>query len=114
MQPVFCFFPYHALRAINDPGLDFFAAMAFAASLGVGVMFSALSVAVYQALFTLLGWALGDVLSTAEVAALTATGGLLLCGVALRLLQIRQVPVADMIPALLFAPLLVAAVVAFR
>jgi uncharacterized membrane protein YqgA involved in biofilm formation len=94
--------------------LDFFAAMAFAASLGVGVMFSAISVGIYQALFTLLGWALGDVLNAAQIAALTATGGLLLCGVALRLLKIRQVPVADMIPALLFAPLLVAAVVALQ
>jgi uncharacterized membrane protein YqgA involved in biofilm formation len=94
--------------------LDFFAAMAFAASLGVGVMFSAISVGVYQGVFTLLGWALGDILSAAEVAALTATGGLLLAGVALRLLKIRQVPVADMLPALLFAPLLVALVVALQ
>lgn len=94
--------------------LDFFAAMAFAASLGIGVMFSAISVGVYQGLFTLLGWALGDILSAAEIAALTATGGLLLAGVALRLLRIRQVPVADMLPALLFAPLLVAAVVALQ
>jgi uncharacterized membrane protein YqgA involved in biofilm formation len=94
--------------------LDFFASMAFAASLGVGVMFSAVSVGAYQALFTLLGWALGDILSAAEIAALTATGGVLLAGVGLRLLQLRQVPVADMIPALLFAPLLVAALAAFN
>ncbi len=94
--------------------LDFFAAMAFAASLGVGVMFSALSVGIYQGVFTLLGWALGDVLTAAQVAALTATGGLLLAGVALRLLRIRDVPVADMLPALVFAPLLVAAAAALH
>ena len=94
--------------------LDFFAAIAFAASLGVGVMFAAVSVGIYQGLFTLLGWALGDVMSTAQIAALTATGGVLLAGVGLRLLQIRQVRVADMLPALLFAPLLVSLVTAIR
>jgi len=94
--------------------LDFFAAMAFAASLGVGVAFSALSVGIYQGVFTLLGWTLGDVLNGAQIAALTATGGLLLAGVAMRLLRIRDVPVADMLPALLFAPLLVSLVHAFR
>ena len=41
-------------------------------------------------------------------AAITATGGLLLVGVALRLLRIREIPVADLLPALLVAPLLVA------
>ena len=39
--------------------------------------------------------------------AITATGGLLLVGVALRLLRIREIPVADLLPALLVAPLLV-------
>ena len=51
---------------------------------------------------------LGDVLPDAQVAALTATGGLLLVGVALRLLRIKQVPVGDLLPGLLVAPLLTA------
>ena len=38
--------------------------------------------------------------------ALTATGGLVLVGISLRLLQIRQIPVGDMLPALVVAPLL--------
>ncbi len=50
----------------------------------------------------------------AQVAALTATGGLMLVGVALRLLRIRQVPVGDLLPALLVAPLLTPLVAAVR
>ena len=46
--------------------------------------------------------------------ALTATGGLLLVGIGLRLLRIRDVPVGDMLPALLFAPLLTQAIIALR
>ena len=45
-------------------------------------------------------------LPDAHLAALTATGGLLLVGVALRLLRIREIPVADLLPALVLAPLL--------
>ena len=81
--------------------LDGFAALAFASSFGWGVAASAL---------TVVGLFLGDVLSDAQVAALGATGGLLLVGIALRLLRIREVPVADLLPALVVAPLLVAVV----
>lgn len=94
--------------------LDGFAAMAFASSFGVGVLFSALSVAVVQGLLTLLGVLLGSVLPEAHIAALTATGGLMLVGIALRLLNIKQVPVGDILPALVVAPLLTQVVIAFR
>jgi len=86
--------------------LDGFAAIAIAASLGWGVAASALTVAVVQGTLTALGWALGDVLPAYAVAALTATGGLLIVGIALRLLRIKQVPVGDLLPALLVAPVL--------
>lgn len=87
--------------------LDGFASVAFAASLGVGVMASALTVAVVQGGLTVVGFLLGDVLPDAHVSALTATGGLLLVGVAIRLLRLRDVPVGDLLPALVVAPLLV-------
>ncbi|MFC3998559.1 DUF554 domain-containing protein [Nocardiopsis sediminis] len=93
--------------------LDGFAAIAFAAGLGIGVMASAVPVLVYQGAFTVLGVALGNFLPEASVDALTATGGLLLVGVALRLLRIRSLPVADLLPALLVAPVLTAVVAAF-
>lgn len=94
--------------------LDGFASVAFAASLGVGVMLSALAVLVYQGLFTLLGVVLGGALSEAQIAALTVTGGVMLVGIGLRLLQIRPVPVADLLPALIFAPLAVSLVASLR
>ena len=90
--------------------LDGFASLAFAASLGWGVAAAALSVGVVQGLLTLLGYLLGGLLPLALVAAVTATGGVLLLGVGLRLLAIKAVPVGDMLPALVVAPLLTALV----
>jgi hypothetical protein len=94
--------------------LDFFASIAFAASLGIGVAFSALAVGIYQGLFTLLGFGLGDVLNEPQVIALTVTGGLLLVGVSFRLLKIKHLPVDDLLPALFYAPILVALVMAIK
>ena len=92
--------------------LDGFAALAFASSFGIGVLFSAVSVAVIQGSLTVVGFLLGSIMPEAQIAALTATGGLILVGIALRLLQIRNLPVGDMLPALVVAPLLTAAVTA--
>ncbi|MFC0625204.1 DUF554 domain-containing protein [Kribbella deserti] len=116
---VFCVGPLTILGALSDglgrgadqlllkAVLDGFASIAFAASLGWGVAASALVVLVIQGLMTGVGALLGDVLPDAHVAALGATGGLLLVGVALRLLKIKQIAVADLLPALVVAPLLV-------
>ena len=90
------------------------AAIAFASTFGVGVLLSAVSVAVVQGGLTLVGVTLGEVATAAHVAALTAVGGLLLAGIGLRLLQIRQIPVGDLLPALVFAPVLVSLVAAVR
>lgn len=87
--------------------LDGFASLAFASSLGWGVAASALSVGVVQGLLTLLGALLGGLLPAAQVSALTATGGVLLLGVGLRLLALKLVAVGDLLPALVVAPLLV-------
>jgi uncharacterized membrane protein YqgA involved in biofilm formation len=123
---VFCVGPLTVLGALSDglgrgadqlylkATLDGFTSIAFAASLGWGVAASALVVLVVQGLITAAGAALGDVLPEAHVTALTATGGVLLLGVALRLLKIKQIAVADLLPALVVAPLLVVLVAAFR
>lgn len=115
---VFCVGPLTVLGSINDglgngpdqlylkAALDGFASIAFAASLGWGVAASALSILFVQGSLTVLGAGLGNVLPDAHLAALTTTGGLMLVGVALRLLKIKQVPVGDLLPALLLAPLL--------
>ena len=116
---VFCTGPLTILGSLNDglgngadqlylkAALDGFAAIAFAASFGWGVAASAVTVVVVQGSLTLAGLALGDVLPDAQLAAVTATGGLLLVGVAMRLLRVREIPVADLLPALLVAPFLV-------
>ena len=123
---VFCVGPLTILGALSDglglgadqlllkSALDGFASIAFAASLGVGVLASAVAVAVIQGLLTLVGFLIGDFLPAAHLDAVTACGGLLLLGVALRLLDIKRVPVGNLLPALLVAPLLVALVGAFR
>jgi len=123
---VFCTGPLTILGSLEDglgngadqlflkAALDGFAAIAFAASFGWGVAASAVTVVAVQGSLTLLGVALGDVLPDAHLAAITATGGLLLVGVALRLLRVREIPVADLLPALLVAPVLVQIVGAFH
>lgn len=87
--------------------LDGFAAIAFASSLGIGVLVSALFVGILQGSLTLIGFLVGDVLPLAHIDALTATGGILLMGLSMRLMDVKQVPVGDLLPALVFAPLLV-------
>jgi uncharacterized membrane protein YqgA involved in biofilm formation len=116
---VFCTGPLTILGSLNDglgngpdqillkAALDGFAAVAFAASFGWGVAASAVTIVAVQGTLTLAGVGLGDVLPAAHLAAITAVGGLLLVGVALRLLRIREIPVADLLPALLLAPALV-------
>jgi uncharacterized membrane protein YqgA involved in biofilm formation len=94
--------------------LDGFASLAFAASLGWRVAAAALSVGVVQGSLTLLGALLGGLLPAALVSAVTATGGVLLLGVGLRLLAVKAVPVGDMLPALVAAPLLTLLVQALR
>lgn len=115
---VFCVGPLTILGSLNEglgrgaeqlllkSTLDGFAALAFAAAFGVGVLVSALSVLVVQGSLTGLGVLVGGVLPEAHLDAVGATGGLILVGVALRLLDLKRLPVADLLPALLVAPLL--------
>ena len=88
--------------------LDFFASIAFASVFGWGVAASALTILVFQGSLTLLGFALGNFMSEVQVLMLTATGGLLLLAISLRLLNLKQIPVGNMLPALVLAPLLAA------
>ncbi len=85
--------------------LDFFAAIAFAAALGWGVALSALPVGIYQFAWTAIGFGLGSVLSDYQVAAMTSTGGVLLLGIAFKLLNIKRIEIGNLLPALALAPL---------
>lgn len=89
--------------------LDFFASIAFASVFGWGVAASAVTILLFQGSLTLLGYALGNFMSEVQVLMLTATGGLLLLAISLRLLNLKQIPVGNMLPALIIAPLLAAA-----
>jgi len=86
--------------------LDFFAAMAFATSLGWGVAVSALPVGIYQGVWTVIGLALGKVLDGYQVDAVTVVGGIMLLCIAFRLLKIKSVAVGNLLPALAIAPVL--------
>lgn len=116
---LFCVGPLTILGSLNDglgqgidelalkSVLDFFASIAFAASFGVGVLFSAVSILVVQGGLTLVGYLLGSVVSEAYIDGLTAMGGLLLLGVAFRLLAIKDIAVGNLLPALAMMPLLI-------
>ena len=86
--------------------LDGFTSLAFAASLGWGVTLSSLPVGIYQFAWTAIGLFLGSILTNYQVSAMTAVGGILLVGISLRLLRIKQIAVGNLLPALALAPLL--------
>ncbi|WP_310963053.1 DUF554 domain-containing protein [Nocardioides terrisoli] len=123
---VFCVGPLTILGSLTEgigdgpqqlylkAALDGFAAIAFAASFGWGVAASVVSIVTIQGALTVVGALLGNFLPDAHLAALTATGGLLLVGVGLRLLDVRRIKVGDLLPALVMAPVLTELVAALR
>jgi hypothetical protein len=89
-------------------GLDGLIALIFASTLGWGVAFSAIPIAIAQLTITLLADGADQVLTGRMIDELTATGGVILLGLALRLLDIKIVRVGSFLPALVIAPVLVA------
>ena len=92
--------------------LDGFAALAFGASLGPGVLFSAATILIYQGGLTLLAKFFGASLTgisadTPAVIEMSATGGVLILGIGLILLEIKRIRVGNFLPALVIAPLIV-------
>lgn len=121
---IFCVGPMTILGSIQDgllgdyqllaikSTLDGFAGLAFASTLGIGVAFSALTVLVVQGGISiaamLLGGALGSITrETPWVIEMTATGGVLIMGISLVLLDLKQVRVGNLLPAIFIAPLIV-------
>ena len=118
---VFCVGPLTILGSIQDgltgdysllavkSMLDGFAALAFSATMGPGVILSILTIVVVQASISLaamgIGAALGQVTrQTPWVVEMTATGGVLILGIALVLLDLRRIRVASLLPAIIIAP----------
>ena len=94
--------------------LDGFAMLAFASYLGWGVAAAGLAVLVYQGGLTALAQVLQQVMIPAVVAAMTAVGGLLVIAIGLRLLGLARIRVANLLPAILLAPLATGVVAAVR
>ncbi len=94
--------------------LDGFISIAFASTLGIGVMFSILPVAIYQGGISLLAGTLSSVINEAMMTEMTATGGVILFGLGLSsLLEIKKIRVGNFLPAILIAPLIVWAIAHF-
>lgn len=124
---LFCIGPIAILGSIQDglnhdfnllaikSVLDCFASIAFASTLGIGVMFSAFIVLIYQGSITLLAAQVQSIFNESMMNELTATGGLLLVGLALSsLLEIKTIRIGNFLPALLIAPVLVLLISALR
>jgi uncharacterized membrane protein YqgA involved in biofilm formation len=86
--------------------LDFVSSMMFAAAMGFGVPFAALFILVFQGSLTLLAGALAPALSSAVVTEMSAAGGVILIGMGINLLGLREerIKVSNMLPAI-FLPI---------
>ncbi|MDX6598123.1 MAG: uncharacterized protein QOE87_2010 [Gaiellales bacterium] len=87
--------------------LDGFASIALASTLGAGVAFAAVTVFVVQGALTLGAGLFQDVLKGEALDAMTSAGGVLIIGISLKLLDLKDVKVGNFLPALVLAPLLV-------
>lgn len=115
---VFCVGPLAVIGSIQDglgdpemllvkAALDGFASLAFASVYGWGVGAAALSVGLYQGAIALGGRHLESLLTEPMLAALASAGGVMLLGISLRLLGLKEVRVANLLPAVALAPLFV-------
>jgi uncharacterized protein len=116
---VFCVGPMAILGSIQDgltgdyslltikSMLDGFASIAFSASLGWGVSFSACSIFLYQGSITLFAGIFEKVLTEPMIVEMTATGGLIIVGIGLKLLNLKELRLANFLPALAIAPVIV-------
>jgi uncharacterized membrane protein YqgA involved in biofilm formation len=117
---IFCVGPMTILGSIQDgligdysllaikSLLDGFAALALASSLGIGVLFSAVTVFVFQGGLSLLARLAQVGMTEAMIAEMTATGGALIMGIGLVLLDIKRIRLASYLPGIFIAPLIVA------
>jgi uncharacterized membrane protein YqgA involved in biofilm formation len=117
---LFCVGPMTILGSIQDglsgdyqllavkAVLDGFAAMAFTSTLGIGVMFSTIIILVYQGGISVLAAQLNAIVTPSMMNELTATGGVILLGLAISsLLEIKKIRVGNMLPGLFVAPAIV-------
>ena len=117
---LFCIGPLAILGSIQDgltgdynllavkSTLDGFASIAFASTLGIGVMFSSIIILIYQGGISLLAGQLSAIVTDPMMNEMTATGGVILLGLGIsNLLEIKKIRVGNFLPALAVAPLIV-------
>ncbi|MEE9552829.1 MAG: DUF554 domain-containing protein [candidate division Zixibacteria bacterium] len=85
--------------------MDGAAAVALTASMGIGVIFSALTVLIFQGALTYFGMAMGDFINPVVLSELSAAGGILILGIGINILGIAKIRVGNFLPALAFAAL---------
>jgi len=117
---LFCIGPLTLLGCLNngaraDPGLlyvkaclDAFSSMALAASLGAGVLGSILTIVVVQGGLSMAAYHLGGAIGGLPLDMMNVVGGVVLLATALLLLEIRKIPVANLLPAIFLPPVLIA------
>jgi uncharacterized membrane protein YqgA involved in biofilm formation len=93
--------------------LDGFASIALASTLGAGVAFAAGTVLVVQGALTLGAGLFEDLLTGEALDAMSSAGGVLIIGISLKLLELKDVKVGNFLPALVLAPALVGLVSLF-
>lgn len=86
--------------------MDGISAVFFASTLGAGVLFSSISVFVYQGILTILAGYVSPYLSSTVVTEMSATGGILLIALAFTILGIKKIKVANLLPAI-FLPIVI-------
>jgi len=86
--------------------MDGFSSVAFAAALGIGVVFSAASTAIYQGSIVLFVFLFADTIDITIVNELSAVGGVLLVGLGINILEIKEIRVINLLPSLIFVILL--------
>jgi len=123
---VFCVGPMAILGSISDglsgdysllsikAVMDGFASVAFGASLGWGVGLSAISILVYQGAITVFAGTLPGALSEPMITEMTATGGLIIIGIGIKLLDLKDLPLANFVPAIAVAPAILALIPVFK
>ena len=87
--------------------LDTVASVVFSSTMGIGVALSSISVLFYQGLVTILASSLSGLISEAMITEMTAVGGLLILGISLLILEIKVIKVANLLPAVPVAAIIV-------
>jgi uncharacterized membrane protein YqgA involved in biofilm formation len=93
---------------IVKAALDGLVSVLFAATMGWGVAISAIIVGIYQGLMTLGASGLDAILTDRMVHEMSATGGIMILGIALRFMEVKPIRVGSLLPGLFVAPVLVA------